>query len=154
MAEKFWESKTLEEMTKQEWESLCDHCGQCCIVRIENEVDGDVFDTNVICANYDCESRGCANYATRTQLADGCVQLTPELLPEFDWLPETCAYVRQAKGLPLLSGHPLLKQHSNKDKETQIINVVDKFAPIGLIKNGPDVIHEHHLVFDDEIVVK
>ena len=145
----FWEEKTLEEMTPDEWESMCDHCGLCCIVRIEDENNGDVYDTNVICAHYDCESRQCADYGTRTTFEDGCVQLTPALLETFDWLPDSCAYVRHAKGLPLLAGHPLLGQ-AELDGDTQIINVVDKYAPMGLIKNNEEVIHEQHLVFPDE----
>lgn len=151
-AEKFWEVKTLEEMSSEEWESLCDGCGLCCIVRVENENNGDIYDTNVICAHYDCEKRGCSNYSSRTALSDGCVQLTPELLAIFDWLPETCAYVRHANGLPMLAGHPLLEKESDEGlaATTQIINVVDKYEPMGLIKNAPDVNHEHHFVFPDQ----
>lgn len=148
----FWETKSLEEMTGREWESLCDHCGLCCIVRIESEDSGEIFDTNVICGNYDCESRACASYERRTSLVDGCVQLTPALLSSFDWLPQSCAYVRHSNGLPLLPGHPLLNgANQNADSgAAQVINVVDKYEPMGLIKNGPEVIHEQHLVFPDE----
>jgi len=149
----FWEVKTLEEMTTEEWESLCDGCGLCCIVRVENENNGDIYDTNVICTHYDCDKKQCSSYTARTKLADGCVQLTPELLSLFDWLPDSCAYVRHSNGLPLLQGHPLLQKDSGKveAEEVQIINVVDKYQSMGLIKNGPDVIPEHHFVFPDQL---
>lgn len=149
MSDRFWETKTLEQMTLAEWESLCDGCGLCCLVRIEDENSGEIYDTNVICRHYDTQARCCKSYKTRATLADGCVQLTPELLAQFDWLPESCAYRRHAAGLPLLQGHPLLRQSS--DETTQIINVVDKYAPVGLIENGPEVLHEQHLVFPDEL---
>jgi len=156
IGERFWEKKTLETFTSQEMEALCDHCGLCCLVRIEDENNGDIYDTNVICTHYDSEKRGCSRYQVRTQLADGCVQLTPELLKLFDWLPDTCAYVRHSKGLPLLPNHHLLHQNDATkrdeavDADVQIINVVDKYESMGLIKNSPEVIPEQHLVFSDE----
>lgn len=164
-AKPFWEEKKLEEMDAREWESLCDGCGLCCIVRIEDENTAEVYDTNVICRHYDCTRQGCSAYSTRTTLADGCVQLTPDLVRQFDWLPDSCAYRRHLAGLPLLANHPLLndglsqrtektesvaKPNNNALDDTVIISVVDKYAPIGLVVNGPDISPEQHLVFPDE----
>lgn len=110
---RFWEQKTLEEMTSSEWESLCDGCGKCCLHKLEDEDTGEVYVCNVACRLLDLESCQCKDYPKRKQLVPDCTVLTPESLmrdkiKEFHWLPVTCAYRLLAEGKHLPEWHHLL----------------------------------------------
>ena len=37
----FWQTKPLGAMTPAEWESLCDGCGRCCVIKLEDHETGD-----------------------------------------------------------------------------------------------------------------
>ena len=108
----FWKTKTLEEMSHQEWESLCDGCGLCCLNKLEDWDTGDVVYTSVACQLLDSESCRCSNYSCRQEIVPTCIQLTPEAIREIGWLPPTCGYrlVRDGEDLywwhPLVSGDP------------------------------------------------
>ena len=110
--EPFWRRKTLEEMTQEEWESLCDGCGRCCLMKLEDEDDGTVYTTDVGCRLLDKGTCRCCDYAKRREQVPDCIQLTPELARSLKWLPPSCAYrlVAQRKDLPwwhpLVSGRP------------------------------------------------
>jgi uncharacterized cysteine cluster protein YcgN (CxxCxxCC family) len=39
----FWRTKRLEDMSDVEWESLCDGCGRCCLVKLEEEETEDIY---------------------------------------------------------------------------------------------------------------
>jgi uncharacterized cysteine cluster protein YcgN (CxxCxxCC family) len=104
----FWQAKQLQEMTRQEWESLCDGCGRCCLVKLEDEDTGDIYTTDVSCRLLDCSTCRCTDYANRHQLVDDCIKLDPDNVEELGWLPETCAYRLIHEGKPLADWHPLV----------------------------------------------
>ncbi len=103
----FWRRKALHEMSDEEWEALCDHCGQCCLVKLEDEDSGAILLTSVVCRLYDTARGGCMCYAQRQRLMPDCVRLTPENVRAIAWLPETCAYRLVARGEELPEWHPL-----------------------------------------------
>lgn len=105
----FWRDKTLEELSEEEWEALCDGCGKCCLLKLEDEETGRVSYTNVACRLFDPETCRCGSYALRFQLVPQCMRLTPEMVRrEKDWMPRTCAYRLLADGYDLYPWHPLI----------------------------------------------
>lgn len=104
----FWETKTLAQMSQQEWESLCDGCGRCCLYILHNEETGDVFETDVACRLFNAKRRRCTDYENRSARVPDCVRLTPENAKALHWMPETCAYRRLARGEALPDWHPLV----------------------------------------------
>lgn len=103
----FWLTKKLHEMTQDEWESLCDGCGKCCMVKLEDD-SGEVHWTNVACDLLDLANCRCTRYAERTKLVANCIDLRQHDFAQDDWLPRTCAYRLLANGEPLPSWHPLV----------------------------------------------
>lgn len=100
--EKFWESKSLSEMSSKEWELLCDGCGKCCLHKLEDEDDGTIYYTGVACHLLEVESCSCSNYAERLSLEPTCVKLTPDDVDNLKWLPGSCSYrrIQEGRGLP------------------------------------------------------
>jgi uncharacterized protein len=111
--EPFWRTKTLEEMTPSEWESVCDGCGLCCLTKLRNP-DNSVDYTSVGCRLLSKENSACSDYPNRKAKVPACLKLTPSLVREMDWLPVTCGYRLLAEGQDLLPWHPLI----SKDPET------------------------------------
>ena len=95
-------------MTHDEWESLCDGCGRCCLHKLEDEDDGRIYYTRAACDLLDIKSCRCKDYPNREKLMPDCIQLSVDHAQYFDWLPETCAYRLLAEGEPLPEWHPLI----------------------------------------------
>lgn len=104
----FWKTKKLRQMSSQEWESLCDGCGQCCMHKLEDEDTGEIALTDVACRYLDLEGCHCTDYANRRKNVPDCVQLSPGKATRLRWLPKTCAYRLVANGDDLAWWHPLV----------------------------------------------
>ena len=104
----FWKAKPLNELTPEEWESLCDGCARCCVIKFEDEDTGRIYHTNVVCELLDIYHCRCTQYTTRSILVPTCLTLTPDLVTELSWMPETCAYRLLAEGKDLPMWHPLV----------------------------------------------
>jgi hypothetical protein len=108
----FRETLSLAAMSSEQWESLCDGCALCCLQKLEDEDDNEIYYTDVACELLDtgtgASSCRCKHYAGREQYVEECMRLTPDNLTEtLRWLPDTCAYKLLAQQKPLPSWHPL-----------------------------------------------
>ena len=104
----FWQTKRLEQMTVQEWESLCDGCGLCCLVRFEDEDTGEIIPTRVSCRLFDDKLCRCSDYENRKKYVPDCIKLTPWNIEQLEWMPRSCAYRRIWEGRGLADWHPLI----------------------------------------------
>lgn len=105
---RFWETKTLQEMTRDEWESLCDGCAKCCLGKVDDPKTGELITTAVACRLLDTDACQCTSYPDRHRFVPDCVRLDARKVRKLAWLPETCAYRRLAHRLDLPDWHPLI----------------------------------------------
>ncbi|CAM3738713.1 YcgN family cysteine cluster protein [Parendozoicomonas haliclonae] len=113
----FWHTKTLTEMTREEWDSLCDGCGRCCLNKLIDE-DDNVQTTAVACKLLDLHSCQCQDFANRWAHVPDCIRFTPENLEEnLMWLPDSCAYRLLHEGYDLPEWHPLVTGDPNSVHE-------------------------------------
>ena len=104
----FWKHKQLNEMSSEEWEALCDGCGKCCVLKLEDIDSGDVYYTDVGCKLLNCDTCVCKDYSNRKQIVPDCVILTPDNLTDLKWMPKTCAYRLIFEHQDLPEWHPLV----------------------------------------------
>lgn len=109
----FWREIPLTEMTKSQWESLCDGCGKCCLQKLEDEDDGEIYYTRLACDLLDLNQCRCSDYPNRLARVPECLQLSAETIADMHWLPTTCAYRLLADGQPLPEWHPLISGNAD-----------------------------------------
>ena len=104
----FWKTKNMAEMSPSEWESLCDNCGKCCCIRLEDEETAQIYITDVACKLFDPSTCKCTDYPNRNQKVPDCVTLTPDNVAALKWMPRTCAYRLVSEGKDLPDHHHLV----------------------------------------------
>ncbi|HVY20453.1 MAG TPA: YcgN family cysteine cluster protein [Bauldia sp.] len=107
-AEPFWKTLALSEMSAEQWESLCDGCGRCCLNKLMYEDTGEIAWTDLACKLLDGESCRCTDYPNRHRRVPDCQALNAENVPTLTWLPPTCGYRLVAEGRDLYWWHPLV----------------------------------------------
>lgn len=118
MTARWWQDKPLAELSAEQWESLCDGCGLCCLHKLEDEEDGTVYTTDVACELLDCATARCSDYPNRQRRVPGCTILRPKDVAVFQWLPPTCAYRLVAEGKPLPDWHPLVTGNPDSTRQS------------------------------------
>ncbi|MFG5384751.1 YcgN family cysteine cluster protein [Yoonia sp. R2-816] len=105
---RFWQTKPMNKLNREEWEALCDGCGKCCLNKLEDD-EGTVALTRIACRLLDDSTCLCGNYANRHDFVPECIVLTPKTLKDnMYWLPQTCAYRLVYEGRDLYDWHPLI----------------------------------------------
>lgn len=100
-------------MSALEWESLCDGCAKCCLVKLEDVETEELHTTSVVCALLDQDLCRCRDYPNRHVHVPTCVKLSPQNVGALDWMPQTCAYRLLANGKDLPWWHPLVSGDPN-----------------------------------------
>ena len=131
----FWEQKSLFEMTKGEWESLCDGCGKCCLVKLQDADTGEISYTDVACRLLDCDRCRCTDYPNRKTKVPDCVVLSPKVVDQLEWMPSTCAYRLLKEGKDLYWWHHLVCGDPNAVHEAGI-SVRGRVVSETLVEDG------------------
>jgi uncharacterized protein len=130
--EPFWKTKALRDMSKDEWESLCDGCGRCCLNKLEDEDTGEYLYTRAACKLLDLKTCQCTDYPNRAKVVPDCVQLTAKNVGELGWLPSTCAYRVLDEGKDLAWWHPLVSGRPETVAEAGITVTDVAYTEVGI----------------------
>ena len=114
LKKEFWKKKKLNELSKEEWEALCDRCGKCCVIKLEDVDTSKIYYTNVSCKLLCTKTANCKNYIDRKKIVQDCVVLSFNNLESLNWMPKTCSYKLVYEGKDLPSWHYLINGNFNK----------------------------------------
>jgi len=133
---KWWEEIDLKDMNQEQWESVCDRCGLCCLNKLKDQDSDDVFYTRVSCKLLDLEKCQCAMYSERKRIVKDCVQLTYKQLRNHahKWLPNTCGYKRLFEGDKLPEWHHL--NTGSTDQMHELGKTAKSYNPISEYEMG------------------
>ncbi len=138
----FWQTVPLDRMSAKQWESLCDGCGKCCLNKLEDWDTGEIHFTNVACTLFDDDTCQCKRYDNRFDTVPDCIQLTPQTVSQYQWLPATCAYRILDQGGDLPKWHHLV---CGDRQQVHAHNVSARHATVSEDDIPPDA-YEFHLV--------
>lgn len=123
--------KRLSDYTAEEWEAVCNQCGKCCLIKLQDEDTDDIYYTDVVCQYMDPETCRCTHYQDRCQLVPTCLKLTPQNVDKIEWMPPSCAYRALVENRPRpprkpVSGRCISETKVKEDElEDHIINWPD-----------------------------
>ena len=103
MRKQFWKKIPVEQLTNEEWEAICDGCGKCCLIKLQEDSRSVPLYTSLACEFLNIKNCRCKFYSSRNKKRNDCLILTPKNLKKMvKWLPNTCAYrlVQEKKDLP------------------------------------------------------
>jgi len=104
----FWQTKTLFEMTPDEWESICDGCAKCCLTQLQDEETEQLVFTDVACDLLDDQICRCTDYSNRSARVPSCVTMNKDNVEDSAaFAPPSCAYRLLLEDEPLPDWHHL-----------------------------------------------
>jgi uncharacterized cysteine cluster protein YcgN (CxxCxxCC family) len=140
----FWKRKRLSQMTRKEWESLCDGCARCCLLKLEDVDTGEIAYTDIACRLLDTRACRCTHYEHRQRYVPDCIRLDAGKVDSMGWLPSTCAYRLVAEGRDLYDWHPLVSgdpdsvHRAGISIRDRVVREQDDFDPEDRIVTWPE----------------
>ena len=143
----FWRNKLLSEMSYEEWESICDGCGKCCVLKLQDVDTEQTFYTDVSCKLLDCKTAQCSQYKNRKSYVHDCISLSPDNLASLNWMPDSCSYKLIYNGFELPDWHPLItgKKASTQESGNSIAGRVTPETELG----SEEELFEHIIDWDE-----
>ena len=104
----FWQTKSLLDMSHDEWESICDGCAKCCLTQLQDEDSDLLVFTDVACNLLDDGTCQCKDYKNRSIKVPSCITMNPDNVSEVaEFAPPSCSYRLLLAGETLPQWHHL-----------------------------------------------